>query len=1233
MSINKPTLPGLEQGNDAQKKPTLPGLDVKKKEQTKTPESFEEFQSSMEGVSKAPSELESASRSTTDEGLNITDKDLQTAIYPKLDYLSEVFSDNWSFKEEQAFSEEFPMFVDEREEINKRLQEGDQSAFTDQINLEKKLQKYKDSYGAYKSKAALTNNELAAHRLLKDADNMRKSYEDLKEKGVIGEFGSGVGEGLGDYLRDYGNILSTLKDNKSIRQLNDKLEQINEYAKENKPERKELLDTIESESTSFEKELDNFKEKEKEFYNLKDRIDRINENIDKDDMSDEEIKRYNDLVNRFNKLLQDLSAKEKEILKQKKEITDKVERYNDVPEEFQLSSDEKFLLEALQANTMTAIAMDQLLPTSYNIGEQVGQSLGFMGEFMITAGIGKGVGTAIKAAGGATKAGQLTAKGLAWATQAGMQAGAMPSFYKEAAKNITETGDVGKSLWDAYSDQLIEVGSERLFMGKIGTGEAKNAAMKMLQRTGNAVANAKGWKQVALGMGEEMIEEKIADLFHGIKRYDNFDEFWDNYVDKQQNLEMMASVGIITGVLGTANVGAQKYQKGKINRKLTALRDELPQTITEHIDNRIDKEEATPKETIVTLKDIIQLEIKNDNMTEEEGAYASVRALDYVSNKLQGKQLEGNVKDFEGQMIELGEQSKAEGVVEGERQAEQIAKEELEAEKQPSYKLGNKTFTDKNEFLEEVSKVEDVENIAEINIQNDPVTANEVRQILEDKVGKDKGQEIANKSISGTDMDTQTDQVTETITEQKEGVKQPETDKKQKEEVSDAKEEQGGQVRVQGKEAGEVQEISDKDMSKVDRSKLQDGETVKKEQVKDYESKEEFKKDFLDESVVEANLTDLYVPVGKGSTMKMSERVAAAKNLREGKQTKQAKLLEEVLDNYYESGAIELIAPDKKTKVPVKTKDILRPQKELSDVEIYEEYARERAKENESLPNEGVEKTMNARDELVSEMKLSVPMEGETTKNTEKRVRGDIQQRIGKINDMLKTAKEKKYITAVENQAIRNKLKNVAKGTEYELKQAIDYAEKVIGNAEFRAKEKQKLKDIKSIRKEVKVVKADRKKGRTKAYRTPEADAFAKEANALAQEKGVLENMSAEEVADILNIIRQTKGELREKAAKKYEEYKKRMSEFEAKGRAAITPIRRKGKKAKEEYVKHGKEGRPNWVQELSDAIHETSLWIWDANLTSFISRIDALSGEGKGKVGSEFLNKNFYQGILQAGG
>src|SRR6056297_3519474 len=731
MSINKPTLPGLEQGNDAQKKPTLPGLDVKKKEQTKTPESFEEFQSSMEGVSKAPSELESASRSTTDEGLNITDKDLQTAIYPKLDYLSEVFSDNWSLKEEQAFSEEFPMFVDEREGINKRLQEGDQSAFLDKINLEKKLQKYRDSYGSYKSKASFTDTEAATQRLLKDANEMRKAYEGLKDKGITGEFASGVGEGIGDYLKDYGSILSTLKDNKTIRELSDKLEQINK-------------------------------------------------------------------------------------------------------------------------------------------GEQVGQSLGFMGEFMITAGIGKGVGTATKAAGGATKAGQLTAKGLAWATQAGMQAGAMPSFYKEAAKNITETGDVGKSLWDAYSDQLIEVGSERLFMGKIGTGEAKNAAMKMLQRTGNAVANAKGWKQVALGMGEEMIEEKIADLFHGIKRYDNFDEFWDNYVDKQQNLEMMASVGIITGVLGTANVGAQKYQKGKINRKLTALRDELPQTITEHIDNRIDKEEATPKETIGTLKDIIQLEIKNDNMTEEEGSYASVRALDYVSNKLQGKQLEGNVKDFEGQMIELGEQAKAEGVAEGERQAEQIAKEELEAEKQPSYKLGNKNFTDKNEFLEEVSKVEDVENIAEMNIQNDPVTANEVRQILEEKAGKDKGQEIANKSISETDIGTQKDQATETTTEQKEGVKQPETDKKQKEEVSDAKEEQGGQVRIQSEKPGEVQEISDKDMSKVDRSKLQDGETVKKEQVKDYESKEEFKKDFLDESVVEANLTDLYVPVGKGSTMKMS---------------------------------------------------------------------------------------------------------------------------------------------------------------------------------------------------------------------------------------------------------------------------------------------------------------------------------------------------------------------------
>lgn len=1141
-------LPNLNFDDSDNKLPELEFDDVKKKEPTV--ESFEEFQTSMEGVSTAPTELDSEAPSTTKEEPKITDAYLKNNVYRKLDYLGDVYNYSLSLKEQKAFENAFPMFEAEKTEIEKRMQSGDETAFADYADFNKRLMQYRDSYAEYFNQSKPNEIEVTANNLLKQAHEMRGTYEELQGKNIAQQLATGIGEGVGDYLRDYASILTTLKDNKNIKELNNKLEQLNK-----------------------------------------------GQDVD-------------------------------------------------------ITKDEELLFNALQVNTEMAMAMDELLPSSYKIGEAVGQSLGFMGEFMLTAGIGKGVGIAIKgAAKGASKGTQISAKLASWAARTGIQAGSMPSFYKESAKKIAATGEVGNSLWDAYSDQLIEVGSERIFMGQLGSGQAKNAAMRVLQRTGSAVANAKGWKQLTLGVGEEMLEEKIADLFHGIKQYDNIDDFWNNYIDVERNLEMMASVGIITGVLGTANVGIQQRQKKKVSNKLNLLIKELPSSVISHIDNRMEMENVSPKDVMTSLKDVIQLEVENDNMSKEEGAYNAVRSLAYVSTKLQQQQLQGSTADFEKQMEELESTAM--------QKKEAAAEAELKKEADASYKLGDKVFEDKDTFLESVAEIENVEEMPSMAINNDPTTANEVKLILEEKVGKDKAQEIASSKLSEAVESTQKTPEGETTTEKKDAVKKAEIKPKDKE-IKDAKE--GTQVRQEAPKEGVQQEQRLGDMPQ--QSKQERIKEEEKAEPKKYESKEKFKSDFVsgdkvatesgkEITVAAINLQNIRVTDDTGQVLKQPTKEAAAKNLREGKETKQAKWLSDALDEAFEKGTLDatvLTAGGKSIIEPVPIESIARPQAQLSDVEVYEEYAKERAREKEPLPKEGAQKTMEARDDIVKAIRTTIETDigvedldlenfspGEAAKAAEKitkdKIKKSITAKIKTVNELLKNAKEKKHITTFEQQAIRTKLKDIAEGQDYLYKEAIKYADKVITNADFRAKEKQKIKDIKSIKKELKAVGLQKGKymARKPAYRTEDAADFVDEYSSLTENE--LMDMPAESVANVLETIKETKKELKEKASVKKEERKKKLKEYEQEARASITPIR-KGKRAKaqEEYIEYGKkEARPNWVQRYTDIVRQ-SVSTWDANLTSFISRLDALSSAGEGKVGSEHLNKRFYHDMLLRG-
>jgi len=139
------------------------------------------------------------------------------------------------------------------------------------------------------------------------------------------------------------------------------------------------------------------------------------------------------------------------------------------------------------------------------------------------------------------------------------------------------------------------------------------------------------------------------------------------------------------------------------------------------------------------------------------------------------------------------------------------------------------------------------------------------------------------------------DEATETIPEEKEELKRSEI----KEEVKPVKEEV--------KDA--VQEQKEVDVKK---EAVQEEIITKKEKVLD--KKAQFKQDFLSDDV---NLENIDVP------LKMKDKIAAAKNLREGKMTKQAEILEDYLNQSFEAGQLELITPDKKTRTAAPISEVI----------------------------------------------------------------------------------------------------------------------------------------------------------------------------------------------------------------------------------------------------------------------------------------------------------------------
>lgn len=186
-------------------------------------------------------------------------------------------------------------------------------------------------------------------------------------------------------------------------------------------------------------------------------------------------------------------------LKKNQAVTALLEKVNKIErgEDIKLNSDDKLLMRALVDNAQLHEELDNDIPKAYKIGEAVGQSVGFMGEFVLTGGGATAVGkqvlkTAVKT--GAKKAvGKIGVGTAVKLAQAGIQTAKMPSLYKKTAENVSNGMNFGEALLDSYWETGAEVLSERIFMQNPVSGMGANATDDIMRRMGVNFQLTKVW--------------------------------------------------------------------------------------------------------------------------------------------------------------------------------------------------------------------------------------------------------------------------------------------------------------------------------------------------------------------------------------------------------------------------------------------------------------------------------------------------------------------------------------------------------------------------------------------------------------------------------------------------------------------------------------------------------------------------------------------------------------------
>jgi len=327
---------------------------------------------------------------------------------------------------------------------------------------------------------------------------------------------------------------------------------------------------------------------------------------------------------------------------------------NKVESKEELTTEDKLLLAAIVENAKIHGDLDKRIPTSYKVGEALGTSAGFMGEFVLTGGAASGIGESIlkQAAkkgitGGAKKLGLNVAIKLA---QTGVQTPLMPSLYQKTALDVSK----GEDFWKAFGNDVwqtaAETGSERVFlMNPVKGGGA--AADRFLRTAGINFSADKGAVGVLRNMGEEYLEEKVGEIMTAPKDYNSFKEFWKGFTDKEQNLVTFGSTALLTGGMGSVGLAGDAVSKARYQARVAKAEKLLPSDLKAEMDAVLDNKDLTAQQQFDLVSEIIGKRIDNEELTEDPSTVAA-NAVAYAVSKTQVASAESADKNIK---VENGE--------------------------------------------------------------------------------------------------------------------------------------------------------------------------------------------------------------------------------------------------------------------------------------------------------------------------------------------------------------------------------------------------------------------------------------------------------------------------------------------------------------------------------------------------------------------------------------------------
>jgi hypothetical protein len=557
-------------------------------------------------------------------------------------------------------------------------------------------------------------------------------------------FGRGVGSGVVNYFKDYQKVINEISGAKYINNLKEKIDKANKKAAELSGEKEDLLEDIETKEEKIGKDISTFETQSKQLKKQKEQIDSFEEKAKEGELTKKQRNDYKELVDTYNQTVKDLKSLGENIKKERDVLKEEIEEYNkELGVDF--TEEEKFFIKATQTHQKALEDIKDQIPYSAEIGESIGHSLAFMGEFALTAGAGKGILSGAKGLSGLKGFG---VKATRTALRSGVQTLKMPSFMKETVRGLADDEQgVVKDVWNSFYDTYWEVLPERMFMGALNVGKTGTALDKMLQRTGNALAGKRGAKGVLLGIAEETLEEEISTFAHSVKRRDNFSEVMKDMTDLEGQLKTIGTVSILTGTLGAANVSAPKVRELANNSiakfKLNRAGKKIDKDVKGDVDAMIENENSSMESIVKGLNRVAQNYATGEAINEEKSKQRYVDVMEYASWKMRDeaykqrskieKELKKQEKEgkLEGQTTEEGVTPEKEKSAQKTTTKPKVEQIEKEGEK-PQYKIGTIVYENKKDFINKVQELGGEDTTPDIQIQNDPKTAKEVEGILQE---------------------------------------------------------------------------------------------------------------------------------------------------------------------------------------------------------------------------------------------------------------------------------------------------------------------------------------------------------------------------------------------------------------------------------------------------------------------------------------------------------------------